>query len=86
MGDDPKAVDDYNDARKAGKIEQANKIIEARRARLAATLPYAEKWYESDSNNIDAVSLLRGLYLSNKKDAKYQEFKAKEEAMKAAKK
>lgn len=81
MGDDAKAIDSYNAAKKAGKTEEANKIIEARRARLAAALPYAEKWYETDQKNIDAVSLLKGLYLSNKKEAKYQEFKAKEAAM-----
>ncbi len=86
MGDDAKAIDDYNAAKKAGKTEQANKIIEARRARLAATLPYAEKWYQSDMENLDVVSLLKGLYLSNKNDAKHQEFKAKEAAMKAAQK
>ena len=86
MGDDAKAVDDYNAAKKAGKTEQANKIIEARRARLAAALPFAEKWYQSDQENLDAVSLLRGLYLSNKNDAKHQEFKAKEAAMKASQK
>ena len=84
MGDDAKAIEDYNAAKKAGKTEAANKIIEARRARLAAALPYAEKWYESDQQNIDAVSLLKGLYMSNKKEAKYQEFKAKEAAMQAA--
>lgn len=84
MGDDAKAIDDYDAARKAGKTAEANKIIEARRARLAAALPYAEKWYESDQQNLDAVSLLKGLYMSNKKDAKFQEFKAKEAAMQAA--
>lgn len=84
MGDDAKAIDEYNAAKKAGKTEAANKIIEARRLRLAAALPYAEKWYENDQNSLDAVSLLKGLYLSNKKDAKFQEFKAKEAAMKAA--
>lgn len=84
MGDDAKAIDEYNAAKKAGKTEAANKIIEARRARLAAALPYAEKWYENDQESIDAVTLLKGLYLSNKKDAKFQEFKAKEAAMKAA--
>ena len=84
MGDDAKAIEDYNAAKKAGKTEAANKIIEARRARLAAALPYAEKWYESDQQNIDAVSLLKGLYMSNKKEAKFQEFKAKEAAMQAA--
>ncbi len=86
MGDDAKAIDDYNAARKAGKTEQANKIIEARRARLAATLPYAEKWYQYDNNNLDAVTLLKGLYLSNKNEAKHQEFKAKEAALQATQK
>lgn len=86
MGDDAKAIDDYNAARKAGKTELANKIIEARRGRLAAALPYAEKWHQSDEKDLDAVSLLRGLYLSTKNDAKHQEFKAKEAAMKAAQK
>ncbi len=83
MGDDAKAIDDYEAARKAGKTEQANKIINARRERLAASLPYAEKWYENDKENPDAVGLLKGLYLSTKNDAKFKEFKAKEEAMKA---
>ena len=81
MGDDAKAIDEYNAAKKAGKTEAANKIIDARRERLAATLPYAEKWYQVDSQNADLVKLLKGLYLSNKNDAKFQEFKAKEAAM-----
>ena len=84
MGDDAKAIDDYNAARKAGKTAEANKIIEARRARLAAALPYAEKWYQADPESIDAVRLLKGLYLSNKNQAKHEEFEAKEKAMKAA--
>ncbi len=81
MGDDGKAIDDYNAAKKAGKTEAAAKILEARRTRLAATLPYAEKWYQYDQDNIDAVILLKGLYQSSKNEAKYQEFKAKEAAM-----
>ena len=84
MGDDGKAIDDYNAAKKAGKADQANKIIEARRARLAAALPYAEKWYQNDQNNVEAVSLLKGLYLSAKNEAKFQEFKSKEAAMKGS--
>src|SRR5690606_3069590 len=84
LGDDAKAIDDYNASNKAGKTDQANKIIEARRGRLAAALPFAEKWYESDQKNIDSVTLLKGLYMSNKKEAKFQEFKAKEAAMQAA--
>lgn len=81
MGEDSKAIDDYNAAKKAGKTELANKIIEARRARLAASLPYAEKWYQNDMENIDVVTLLKGLYLSAKNEAKNKEFKAKEAAM-----
>ena len=84
LGDDSKTIDDYNAAKKAGKAEVANKIIEARRTRLATALPYAEKWYENDQNNIEAVMILKGLYQSVKNDAKAQEFKAKETAMKAA--
>ena len=86
MGDDAKAIDDYNAARKAGKIEESNKIIAARRARLAAALPYAEKWYQYDNSSMEAVSLLKGLYGSTRNDAKQAEFKAKEEAMKASQK
>lgn len=86
MGDDPKAIDDYEAARKAGKTELANKIISDRRVRLAASLPYAEKWYEYDKNNIDLVTLLKGLYLSTKNEAKHKEFKAKEEALKTSQK
>lgn len=85
MGDDAKAIDEYNAARKAGKADQATKIIDARRARLAAALPYAEKWYQYDQNNPELVTLLKGLYLSNKNDAKFQEFKAKEAALKGGK-
>ena len=82
MGDDKKSIDDYNTLRKAGKMDEANKVIEARRTRLAKALPYAEKWYALDSNSIDAVSLLKGLYSSGKNEAKAAEFKAKEAAMK----
>ncbi len=81
MGDDSKAIDDFNAAKKAGKTELANKIINDRRGRLAAALPYAEKWYQADPNSLDAVKLLKGLYQSTKNDAKFQEFKAKEAAM-----
>ena len=38
---------------------------------------------EKEKNNIDAVSLLKGLYQSTHNDAKFNEFKAKEAALKA---
>lgn len=82
MGDDAKTIDNYQTLRKAGKIDEANKVIEERRSRFAKALPYAEKWYEIDSQNIDAVSLLKGLYQTTKNDAKAKEFQAKEEALK----
>ena len=86
IGNDAKTIDDYNSARKAGKIEEANKIMDARRVRLAASLPYAEKWYQNNPEDIEAVSILKGLYMSTKNEGKFQEFKAKEAAMKAAQK
>lgn len=81
MGDDEKAVDEYNAAKKAGKQDLANKIIEARRLRFAAALPYAEKWYAAEPDNLDVVSLLKGFYTSAKNEAKVAEFKAKEAAL-----
>lgn len=81
MGDDEKAVNDMNAARKAGKTELFNKLLQERRDRFAAALPYAEKWYALDPNNIDVVSLLKGFYSSTKNEAKAAEFKAKEAAL-----
>lgn len=85
IGDDSETIEKYNQLRKAGKIEEANKVIADRRARLVQALPYAEKWYQADPKNIDAISLLKGIYQTTKNDAKVAEFKAKEEALKAGK-
>lgn len=81
LDNDGKVVEQYNSLRKAGKTAEANKIMEARRARFAKALPYAEKWYSLDSQNIDVVSLLKGLYQSARNDVKFNEFKAKEAAL-----
>ena len=81
MGDDKAAIDSYNTLRKAGKMDEANKILEERRSRFAKAIPYAEKWYNIDTNNLEAVSLLKSLYLSTKNEAKAAEFKAKEAAL-----
>ncbi|MEC5394342.1 tetratricopeptide repeat protein [Bergeyella sp. RCAD1439] len=82
LDNDQKHIDKYNELRKAGKADEANKIIEARRARFAKALPYAEKWYEADPKNVDAVSLLKSLYQSTNNEAKAKEFREKEAAMK----
>ena len=81
MGDDEKAVADIETARKAGKTELFNKLLQERRNRFSKTLPYAEKWYEIDNKNIDVVELLADLYRSTKNEAKAAEYKAKAAAM-----
>lgn len=85
MGDDEKALAEYETLRKAGKMDQANKVLDARRARFAKAIPFAEKWYAVDSSNLDVVTLLKGLYQSTRNEAKAAEFKAKEAALKAKK-
>ncbi|MDL1913286.1 MAG: tetratricopeptide repeat protein [Bergeyella sp.] len=86
IGEDQKAIDKYNALRKSGKIGEANKILEERRKRFEKALPYAEKWYEADPTNLEAVSMLKGLYVSTKNTAKAAEFKAKEKALVEAQK
>ena len=86
IGDDAKAVDEINAARKVKNNEVATKLLDERRKRAAAAVPYAEKWYQVDTKNIEAVRLLRGLYQTGKNDVKVAEFKAKEEALKAVQK
>lgn len=81
MGDDEKAIKDIDNARKAGKTDLFNKLLQQRRDRFAKALPYAERWYATDTNNLDAVTLLKGLYTSGKNEAKAAEFKAKEAAL-----
>ena len=83
MGDDEKAIDSYNAKRKAGQIDEANKIIEARRQRFISAIPYAEGWHAADPTNVDPVSLLKTFYNSARNTAKSNEYKAKEEALKA---
>lgn len=81
LENDGKHIDEYNSLRKAGKAAEANKVIEARRERFRKALPYAEKWYATEPSNADAVSLLKSLYQSTGNEAKFKEFKAKEEVL-----
>ena len=81
MGDDSKTVDDYNRLRKAGKIDEANKIMDARRDRFQKAIPYAEKLYALDKNDIDIVSLLKSFYNTTRNTAKFNEFKAIEASL-----
>lgn len=82
IGDDSKAVQEINALRKT-KPDEATKLIEARKARFDKALPYAEKWYQSNPENLDAVSMLKDIYGITKNQAKMTEMKAKEAALQA---
>lgn len=82
IGDDAKAVDAINAERK-GNPDKATELIEARKARFAKALPYAEQWYAVDQNNLDVVVMLKDIYNVTKNQAKVAEMKAKETALQA---
>lgn len=82
IGDDAKVVENINALRKTN-ADEASKLIDARKERFTKALPYAEKWYQADNNNIDAVSMLKQIYIITKNNEKAKEMKAKEEALAA---
>lgn len=82
IGEDEAAINEYRDLKKAGKIDAANKVLEQRRARFQKALPYAEQMYQANPTNKEIVSLLKGMYQTTQNTAKYNEFKAKETALK----
>lgn len=83
IGDDAKAVEEINGLRKANP-DKATELIEARKERFAKALPYAEKWYQVEANNIDVVQILKDIYVVLKNQPKVAEMKAKEAALQAA--
>ncbi|GAB0157223.1 hypothetical protein CHRYSEOSP005_24940 [Chryseobacterium sp. Alg-005] len=82
IGDDSKIVEEINALRKTN-ADEATKKIQIRKDRFAKALPYAEKWYQADPNNIDAVSTLKEIYAITKNTAKVAEMKAKEAELQA---
>lgn len=72
---DAKIVDAYNVARKAGKIDEANKIIAERKVRFTKALPYLEKLNTLTPNEADVVDTLRTVYNSLGKQDKAKELK-----------
>ncbi|MDR2204627.1 MAG: tetratricopeptide repeat protein [Flavobacteriaceae bacterium] len=82
MGDDEKTMEKYNTLRKSEKMDDANKVLQDRRERFLKALPYAEKWYALDSENIDVVTLLAAFYRTAKNETKATEMKAKEAELK----
>ena len=83
MGDDENAIKEIEANKKSGKTDLYNKMREERRTRFANAIPYAEKWHNLDPNNIEVVTLLKGLYITTQNEAKVAEYKAKENALKA---
>ncbi|WP_209389314.1 tetratricopeptide repeat protein [Chryseobacterium sp. RR2-3-20] len=83
IGDDTKAVNDINAVRKTDS-DKATQLIEARKERFAKALPYAEKWYQVEPTNIDAVTVLKEIYAMMKNQPKVAEMKAKEAALQSS--
>lgn len=85
-GDDAKTIEKAEAARKGGKMDEYNKILEERRARFKKGLPYMEKLHSLQPNDLETVTTLKGLYQTLHNDAKAAEFRAKEKALKEAQK
>lgn len=81
IGDDAKAVESINALRKTNP-DEATKLIDARRARFAAALPYAEKWSQAMPNDKEVLTTLREIYIMTKNNDKAAEIKKKLDAMK----
>lgn len=82
LGDDAKAVESINALRKTDP-DKATTLIEARKERFNKALPYAEKWHQTNPENMDAITTLREIYGITKNQAKAAEMKAKEAALQA---
>lgn len=82
IGDDASAVKEINAIRKSDP-DKATDLIDARREKFKKTLPFAEKWYQANPDNIDAVSTLKEIYSMTKNQAKVAEMKAKETELQA---
>lgn len=82
IGDDEKAVTEINALRKT-KPDDATKLIEARKERFNKAIPYAEKWYQTMPNDINAVQTLKDMYNTTRNTAKFSEMKAKEAELQA---
>lgn len=81
IGDDAKAVESINALRKTNP-DEATKLIDARRAKFAAALPFAEKWSQAMPADKDALTVLREIYVVTKNNDKALEVKKKLDAMK----
>lgn len=81
---DKKEIDQYNTLRRAGKIDDANKIIEGRKQKFAKALPYLETLYKVDPNDPDVVSTLASVYKALGKTDQAAPLEAKLKELKAS--
>jgi len=70
---DSKVIDSYNVARKAGKMDEVNKILSERKARFSKAIPYLERLRKLTPKDIDVVKTLRSVYTSVGNQAKVTE-------------
>lgn len=81
LKDDNETVEKIRAFQKAKKIDQMNALIEKRRETFRKALPYLEKWYSVEPQNVDVVSTLKGVYLTLNREDKYNEFKKLEDSL-----
>jgi len=82
MGDDGAVIAEYDKARKAGKMDEANKILADRKARFTKGLPYLERWYKLQPDDRELISTLRSVYQTLGKTDKVNEMKSAEVRLK----
>lgn len=83
LANDEKVIEQAEELRKAKKNDEFTKLLEERRERIKEGLPYLEKLYSLQPNDLEVVTLLKGAYQSVKNDAKFNELKAVEAKLKA---
>lgn len=81
LKDDDKTVEQIKALQKAKKIAEQNKVMETRREKFKKALPYLEKWYNVNPKSLEAVSTLKGVYMTLDREDKYNEFKKIEESL-----
>jgi len=59
---DSKVIDAYNTVRKAGKVDEANKILAKRKVRFSKAIPYLQKLHNLKPKDIDVVKTLINIY------------------------
>jgi predicted Zn-dependent protease len=81
LGDDQKDIDEIQAAKKAGKDDLINKLIDKRKVKINKAIPYAEKWVQAAPTDVDALNTLRTFYINVKNNDKATEIKKRIDAL-----